>query len=91
MYPLDKPNPELRSLNPSIAKQRYEAAKKQVLEKYRVRFGLGAAVGAVCGKAVYGNVGLAIGIGIAIGFGGYLMHLKIRASLRDKDSEGIVK
>ena len=74
--------PELAGLDPETAELRYETAKGEVVKQYRVMFGIAAGIAAVLGRALFGHVGLAVGIGLAIGIAGYLMHRKIRERLR---------
>jgi hypothetical protein len=82
MYWSYKQFPELAGLDPETAKLRYEAVKSDVVKNYRVRFGIATAISAVVGRVLFGNTGFAVGIGLAIGIGGYLMNLKIREQLK---------
>lgn len=74
--------PELAGLDPETAKLRYEAVKGEVVKQNRVKFGIATGIAAVLGRALFGHVGLAVGIGLAIGIAGYLLHRKIRERLR---------
>jgi hypothetical protein len=82
MYWSYKQFPELAGLDPATAKQRFEAAKKVVVQTYRIKFGIATGVCAVAGRILFGHIGFAFGIGAAIGIGGYLMHVKIRDHLK---------
>lgn len=82
MYWSYKQLPELAGLDPETAKERYDDAKSTIVKKYRVRFGIVTGVCAVLGRMLFGHMGFAVGIGLAIGVGGYLLNRKLREHLR---------
>jgi hypothetical protein len=86
MYLNYKQLPELAGLEPEIAKQRFEMAKRLIVKKYRIRFGIVTGLCAVIGRSIFGHMGFAVGIGLAVGIGGYLLNGKLREELKHMQS-----